>query len=154
MNKVFKANNTTAPCRTKKKEEMPNCITFPHNAPELPVLQFGKILSLPTLSDQTVNSQHLTPSSIFSPTSLPKCCSISMLSVRGTLFFLILAWPRFRMSSRTDFRLGCLYRNKNQTKRDTMQREAPSHFLVQRWGTNQVMSRTMRKVLDIKLIKF
>lgn len=45
----------------KKKEDMSNCIIFLHTAPELPVLQFEKILSAPTLSGQTVNSQHLFP---------------------------------------------------------------------------------------------
>lgn len=39
---------------------------------------------------------------------LPMCSSMKVLSVRGTLLVPILACPRFRMSSRTDFKLGNL----------------------------------------------
>lgn len=38
----------------------------------------------------------------------PMCSSMKVLSVRGTLLLPILVWPLFRMSSRTDFRLGNL----------------------------------------------
>lgn len=64
---------------------------------------------------------------IFLSSFSPKCSSISMLSVRGTFFLLTIAWPRFRISSRTDFRLGYLYKNRNQIPywRDTMQQKVP-----------------------------
>lgn len=39
---------------------------------------------------------------------IPMCCSMKVLSVRGTLFRPILVCPLFRMSSRTDFKLGNL----------------------------------------------
>lgn len=39
---------------------------------------------------------------------LPICCSMKVLSVRGTLFFPTLVCPLFRISSRTDFKLGNL----------------------------------------------
>lgn len=84
--------------------------------------------SLP--SDQNANSQHrLLPliHFIFLSSSSPKCSSISILSVRGTFFLLTIAWPRFRISSRTDFRFGYLYKNRNQIPswRDTMQQKVP-----------------------------
>lgn len=36
------------------------------------------------------------------------CCSMKVLSVRGTFLLPTLVCPRFRMSSRTDFKLGNL----------------------------------------------
>lgn len=38
----------------------------------------------------------------------PRCSSITVLSVRGMTLFLTFACPRFKMSSRTDFRFGNL----------------------------------------------
>lgn len=54
---------------------------------------------------------------------LPMCSSIMVLSVRGNFFLPILACPRFRMSSRTDFKLGKLnivgWRGGNDSMFDT-----------------------------------
>lgn len=40
--------------------------------------------------------------------SLPKCCSMTVLSVKGIFLLSTFPWPLFKMSSRTDFRLGNL----------------------------------------------
>lgn len=42
--------------------------------------------------------------------NLPMCCSMKVLSVRGTLILPTLVCPLLRMSSRTDFKLGNLFR--------------------------------------------
>lgn len=42
------------------------------------------------------------------PRNVPMCCSMKVLSVRGTVLLPILACPLFRISSRTDFRFGNL----------------------------------------------
>lgn len=44
------------------------------------------------------------------PRHSPRCSSITVLSVRGTVLLLIFACPRFKMSSRTDFRFGNLHK--------------------------------------------
>lgn len=66
---------------------------------------------------------------LISGRDLPMCCSMKVLSVRGTLFLPILVCPLFRMSSRTDFKLGnllgtltclalfCLFENHNTLKK-------------------------------------
>lgn len=168
MNKVFQANNTTVPCRKKKKNwksthqnnEEPHSkqhihemsIIPPHPTPELPVLHTQGLqdfsLSPPSyVRFQTLNV-HLFPQFIFSTSSSPRCSSMSILSVRGILFLLILAWPRFRMSSRTDFRFGCLCKNKTKhqillTGRRYSGKSHPT--CLRRGGKVTKMFRTVRR---------